>query len=365
MTLDVRARLAQGAAAVADWPQQNRDWYYAEDGLRLDVLDADAAALTAASAGAEEALHIHREALDLLSHAWLGGSGAGAGEFLARQSAAAAEVIGSLRSAAVVLSALRADLEQLVDAKVDSACSGEWSVIPGSGTDGAVPYDVAISRLGDLPAPHCEIPARSAEFAQRHPPAAPPAPQPVPDQAPAAVSAPVSPPVSAPLVPSPGQGWTSGAPVGALPGIPGIPDIGGSLAGLVTWIAQTLGSYADTPTPPKSADVGDATTPDGPVDKIKPDVAEQHSSHQTPLAAEAPPVAVAPAPAAPGAAPAEPGPAGPVTPVGPVTPAGPVGAAPVMSTPEPAVPPPPLLPPAPAAGTPCEIAADELPQVGR
>ena len=362
MTLDVRARLAQGAAAVADWPQQNRDWYYAEDGLRLDVLDADAAALTAASAGAEEALHIHREALDLLNHAWLGGSGAGAGEFLARQSAAAAEIIGSLRSAAVVLSALRADLEQLVDAKVDSACSGEWSVIPGSGTDGAVPYDVAISRLGDLPAPHCEIPARSAEFAQRHPPAAPPAPQPVPDQAPAAVSAPVSPPVSAPLAPSPGQGWTSGAPVGALPGIP---DIGGSLAGLVTWIAQTLGSYADTPTPPASADMGDATTPDGPVDKIKPVVAEQHSSHQTLLAAQAPPVAVAPAPAAPGAAPAEPGPAGPVTPVGPVTPAGPVGAAPVMSTPEPAVSPPPLLPPAPAVGTPCEIAADELPQVGR
>lgn len=353
MTLDVRSRLAQGAAAVADSPQQIHDWYYAEDGLRLDILDADAAALTAASAGAEEALRIHREALDLLSHSWRGGSGSGAGEFLARQSAAAAEIVTSLRSAAAALTALRAGLEHLVDAKVDAARSGDFSAVASLGTEAAAAYDVAVSRLGELPAPRFETPARPAELTPQQSPDVPPAPQPVPDQAPAPMPAPVSAPLSVP----PGQGWTSGAPVGAPPGIP---DIGGSLAGLVTWIAQTLGSYADTPTDAEIADTTDITTPGDTVDEVQPVVPERYSRPDTLLAAEGP--AAVSVTASPG--PAE-----------PVAPAEPVGTAPVVATPEPAVPPPPSPPPAapppPASAaaadvaTPCEIAADELPRVGQ
>ena len=355
MTLDVRSRLAQGAASVADSPQQIQDWYYAEDGLRLDILDADAAALSAASAGAEEALRVHREALDLVSHSWLGGSGSSAGEFLARQSAAAAEIVASLRSAAAALTALRVGLEHLVDAKVDAARSGDFSAVASLGTEAAAAYDVAVSRLGELPAPRFETPARPAELTPPQRPSIPPAPQPVPDQAPVPVSA----PVSAPLSPSPGQGWTSGAPVGALPGIP---DIGGSLAGLVTWIAQTLGSYADTPSGPTPVTT-EARTPDGSLTDVKSVVPEQYSRPDTLLAAEVP-AAVSVT--------AAPGPAEPVAPAEPVGTA-PVGTAPVVATPEPAVPPPPAPPPpapaAPAAAadvaTPCEIAADELPRVGQ
>jgi hypothetical protein len=347
MTLDVRARLAEGAAAVADSPQQIQDWYYAEDGLRLDIVDADAAALTAASEGAEEALHIQREAFDLLSHSWRGGSGSGAGEFLARQSAAAAEVVASLRSAAVALSALRVGLEHLVDAKVDAALGGVWSAVPGSGAEGAAAYGVAVSRLGELPAPRFETPARPAELTQP-PPAIPPPPQPVPDQ----VSAPMAAPVSAPVSPLPGQGWASGAPVGALPGIS---DIAGSLTGLVTWIAQTLGSYADTPTTPQIADTTDISPPDDPVDDVKPVAPEQHSSPKTPLAAESPaPVTELPAPV-------------PVT--DPPAPEPPAPQAPAPQTPAAPLPPPPPPPPAPTpaadVATPCEIAADELPRVGQ
>jgi hypothetical protein len=356
MTFEVRSRLAQGAASVADSPQQIQDWYYAEDGLRLDILDADAAALSAASAGAEEALRVHREALDLVSHSWLGGSGSSAGEFLARQSAAAAEIVASLRSAAAALTALRVGLEHLVDAKVDAARSGDFSAVASLGTEAAAAYDVAVSRLGELPAPRFETPARPAELTPPQRPSIPSAPQPVPDQAPVPVSA----PVSAPLSPSPGQGWTSGAPVGALPGIP---DIGGSLAGLVTWIAQTLGSYADTPTAAEIVDTTDITTPGDPVDEVKPVVPERYSRPDTLLAAEVP-AAVSVT--------AAPGPAEPVAPAEPVGTA-PVGTAPVVATPEPAVPPPPAPPPpapaAPAAAadvaTPCEIAADELPRVGQ
>jgi len=353
MTLDVRSRLAQGAAAVADSPQQIQDWYYAEDGLRLDILDADAAALTAASAGAEEALRIHREALDLLSHSWRGGSGSGAGEFLARQSAAAAEIVTSLQSAAAALTALRAGLDHLVDVKVDAARRRDWSAVAGSGIEAAVAYDVAVGRLGELRAPRFETPARPAELTSQQSLDVRPAPQPVPDQAPAPVPAPVSAPLSVP----PGQGWTSGAPVGA---IPGVPDIGGSLAGLVAWIAQTLGSYADALPAAEIADTTDVTTPGNPVDEVKPVAPERYLRPDTLLAAEVP--AAVPVTASPG--PAE-----------PVAPAEPVGTAPVVATPEPAVPPPPSPPPAappppaPAAAadvaTPCEIAADELPRVGQ
>jgi len=348
MTLDVRSRLAQGAAAVADSPQQIQDWYFAEDGLRLDILHADAAALSAASAGAEEALCFHREALDLLRHSWRGGSGSGAGEFLARQSAAAAEIVTSLQSAAAALTALRAGLDHLVDVKVDAARRRDWSAVAGSGIEAAVAYDVAVGRLGELPSPRFETPARPAELTSQQPPAVPPAPQPVPDQAPAPVSGPASGPMSGPLPPSPGQGWTSGAPVGA---IPGTPDIVGSLAGLVTWIAQTLGSYADAPTAGDTADTTDITTPGDPVDEVKSVVPELHSSPATA------PVAKVPAPAAEVPVPVLAAEAPPVEVPAPE---------PLAPPPPPAAPPPP--PPAPAAAadvaTPCEIAADELPRVG-
>src|SRR4249920_3817482 len=80
---DVDARLAQGRPAVDDMseyvracqqlgyhhpdltlhPGQVRDWYSGEDGLQLDALAADAAALTAVAAAADDAV---RRQSDLL-----------------------------------------------------------------------------------------------------------------------------------------------------------------------------------------------------------------------------------------------------------------------------------------------------------
>jgi hypothetical protein len=225
------------------------------------------------------------------------------------------------------------------------------------GTEAAAAYDVAVSRLRELQAPRFETPARPAELTPQQSLDVRPAPQPVPDQAPAPMPGSMSGPVSAPLPPPPGQGWASGAPVGALPGIP---DIGGSLAGLVTWIAQTLGSHADPPTTGGIVDTTDVATPEDPVAEVKSVAPERHSSPKTlPVADVAAPVAEVPAPLlAAEVPPAE----TPVAPSPPTAPSPPPAETPVAPPPPPA---PPAQPAAADVATPCEIAADELPRVGQ
>jgi len=349
MTVDVRARLAEGAAAVAGQTPQIQQWYYAEDGLRLDALDADSAALAAAASMSEEALHVQHEAVAVLAEGWRSGSGSGAVDFVARHCGAAAGVVAELRSGAGTLSALSENLRRVVDSKVEAVLDGsaEW-VAADSPNPSAAVYGEALARLGELPAPRFETPlppttsTTDPGLSRSVPP-----PSPLPSSLPAQQTAP---------------SWASGLPTAGLPtaGLPtaGLPNLGGSLAGLINQIAQALGPYSDTPAdliadPQDDPQDGKApadpmaadSTPAEPVAEVKPAVKERHSTADAPLAAEVPPPVIPP-PVIPPPEVAEPPAADP-----PAPPAEPAAAADTAAAPD--------------TATPCEIAADELPQVGQ
>ena len=343
MTVDVRARLAEGAAMVASQNQQTQQWYYAEDGLRLDALDADSAALAAAASTSEEAIHAQREALTVLTEAWRGGSGDGAVDFVARHCAAAEGVAAEIRSGAGVLSALSENLARVVNSKVEAVLDGsaEWAAA-NSTNPSAAAYEEALTRLGELSAPRFETPL---------PPAIPttgPGPgRPVPTPA----GLPSS-PSAMPLPQSPNTG---------------LPNFGSALAGLINQIAQALGPYSDIPHPdipqpdippaealPPQAPPPETSPPETPqtpaaepTNDVKPVAPEEQSPADVPLAAEVPLAAKAPLlaevapPAEPAAVPDQPPPA---------PPQGPAVAADTTAG---------------DTATPCEIAADELPQVGQ
>ena len=344
MTVDVRARLAEGAAAVAGQTPQIQQWYYAEDGLRLDALEADSAALAAAASISEEALHVQHEAMAVLAGGWRSGSGSGAVDFVARHCGAAAGVVAELRTGARTLSALSENLGRVVDSKVEAVLDGsaEW-VAANSPNPSAAVYGEALARLGELSTPRFETPLPPATpTTDPVPSRSAPTPSPLPSSLPAQQTAP---------------SWVSGLPTAGLPtaGLPtaGLPNLGGSLAGLINQIAQALGPYSDAPansfTDPQDeprdakapADpVAADPAPTEPVAEVKPTVTERHSTPDPPMAAEVPfPASPVPEPAEPPAT--EPLPTEPL----PTSPA------------EPAT--------AEETATPCEIAADELPQVGR
>ena len=256
MTLDVGSRLAEGAAAVASQTPQIQQWYYAEDGLRLDALDADSAALTAAAAAAAEALHVQRQALDVLTEGWWGGSGSGAVDFVARQCSAAAGVVAELRNGAGILSALSENLGRVVDSKVGAVLDGsaEWAATY-SANPSAAAYDEAIIRLGELPAARFETPLPLATPATDLGSSRPsPAPSPLPSSPPAQQTA----PSWAPGLPTAGLP-TAGLPTAGLP-TAGLPNYGGALAGLINQIAQALGPYSETPVDPIADPVADPQT---------------------------------------------------------------------------------------------------------
>ena len=94
MTFDVAARLDQARPSVShtqtyvaachtlgyQYPDltangaQVLEWYGAEDGMDLAVLDADCARLRSAASAAEEALRLERDAAAALAAAWSGES---------------------------------------------------------------------------------------------------------------------------------------------------------------------------------------------------------------------------------------------------------------------------------------------------
>ena len=276
-------------------------------GAALDSLGADSAALSAAAAAAEDALCLQREALAVLAEGWGGESGSSAVDLLQQQCAEGLGVMTEL---------------QRVAGQMSAGTSAGTSALWGRLADGSGP--------GAFQAPV---------------PAAPPH---QPQVAPPFQTA----PLPAPALPA----WT--------PSGMALPDIGGALMGLVAQIADSLGSGLSSGTP---VDAALGVPPED--DPAGPAAAPQHDS---PVAAT--PVA-APPPAEPlTAQPAAPPVAQPVAqPVEP--PAAPVETA---VTPDPVpllsaeLPPPVGTPPltvntesVPEPATPCEIAADELPQVGR
>lgn len=395
---------------------QVRDWYGTEDGLDLSALAADCVALERVVAAAEQALVRQDDQLIAMSGAWSGSGADASREFLRRHGEASASAAAAVRTAADALAALRDRLWHAVDGKVAAAVAvenrvvqrAEWlaaaqTVMTGAGDRAAASelvdqqvkpfvdndiradwltamraastavadsYEAATAELtaesaavfavpGDLgpswtprprsddvattPGPATSSPAPVASPASwSSPPAATPmtpmpsmpaAPPPAPTP-PAAPLEPTAPAMAAPpAMPSMGGG--------------GMPDIGSGLSGFGQQLADTLGGLVgsadgaldDAELGEEPDELDELEEPDElqepeedePEEEVEGDAAEPEKVEDSPVA---PPPPVEPEPA--------PTPA-PVPP--PLEP---------MPTPEPAQ----------AMATPCEIAADELPQVG-
>ncbi|BBY57486.1 hypothetical protein [Mycolicibacterium sarraceniae] len=327
MTIDVAARLAAGRASAIDTQTyvsachvvgythpdltahgaQILEWYGGEDGLDLRALDADCALLRAAAATADEALRVAQDGSAVLSSAWQGDSASAASEFVDRHCTAGAAVARALHTAADACEVLRDTLGRIVDEKVDAAVSindrraaqrpawlaaaagvtgggaardeavgmvtqqiapyvdadirTEWLPAMRSATQSVTgAYEDALRRLNDVPATYFEVPgqlgapsvsvpsstpvysaaepatvtvpaaAASAPVAEAVPVSSPPLPDALPAQ-----------PLPSPALAEPPGALGAGAPVGA----PGVPDVSGGMSGLMGQIADALGGLFD------------------------------------------------------------------------------------------------------------------------
>ncbi|OBI42315.1 hypothetical protein [Mycobacterium sp. E796] len=420
--LDVAERLAEGHSAVEHTeayvrachalgyqhpgltahPAQVREWYDGEEGLDLRVLDNDCAELRAAAAAVMEALGLQRTQLAELAGAWLGSGGDSAVRFLERHCDAASAVAAEVRAAAQRCESLRDNLWYLVDSKVATAIAIDegtraqrpaWLAAAAAVTTGAgdrvgaeevvrqeitpyvdneirddwlttmrstaegvdTSYAMVIDRMAAAPAACFEVPGDLGPGRQPHPsnpPAAPPpsaagssgravAPTPLPG--------PPADPVAAPALSTtppalPDLGAASALPAGEAGGGPGGLGGLGGLGALANRIVDAMGSLLGPPD--DQAAVDDAFDEGDPFHDPK-DVAEEHDSEEARPVQEGEPVDEAAAPAAAAAQPVD----------APVPAAAP---APVPAPPQPAP-----APPAAEVSTPCEIAADQLPQAGQ
>jgi uncharacterized protein YukE len=401
------------------------DWYGSEDGLDLRALDADCAALEAAVAAAEDALARQDDQLGALSAAWQGAGADLSHAFLRRHGEASAAAAAAVRTTADALASLRDSLWHTVDGKVAAAIAADgrapdgWlaaarTVTTGAGDRSAASeridrevkpfvdndiradwltamrsamaavadlYDAVTAELnaepdavfdvpGDL-GPSWAPPTRDDQAATvpaaasvaappvtasptwSAPAAAPPMPAPAPP-------APMPAPPPAPPVDTGSTAPAMAAPPSA-PSLGGMPDIGSGLSGLGQQLADAFGSLlgstddtlGETPDidPPEIDEDVDGELDDDADDGDEP--AEPTSDSEEEQVAEEP---VEPPAVEPVCEPAE----GPVpVELPPEEPA---------STPPPEPPPPEPAAPAEPLGaneTPCEIAADELPQVGQ
>jgi hypothetical protein len=138
---DVSARLAEGRPAVEHTQtyvdachqlgyqqpdltahtSQVWDWYDAEVGLDLQILDDDVGALRAALNAIEEALWVQRTQVTELAAAWRGSGADTAMRYLQRHCDVAAEVAAHVGAAAEHYAALRDDVWKTLDGKVANA----------------------------------------------------------------------------------------------------------------------------------------------------------------------------------------------------------------------------------------------------
>lgn len=152
---DVQGRLAEGMAAVdtlqtyvlasrmrgythpdlTSSDGQVRQWYGLQDGLDLDMLEADCAVLRAVLAEARESLDLTRAQTGQLMNSWKGAGGHAVDEFLDRHGDTARQVVQRLGTAVDACADLRDELWRLVDRQVrvtvsvDEAAQaqrGEW-----------------------------------------------------------------------------------------------------------------------------------------------------------------------------------------------------------------------------------------------
>jgi hypothetical protein len=413
--LDVAERLAEGRSAVertesyvrachalgyqhpglTAHPSQIGDWYDGEEGMDLRALDRDCAELRAAGAAVMEALGMQRAQLAQLAGAWLGPGGDSAVRFLQRHCDAASAVAAEVRAAAQRCESLRDNLWYLVDSKVATAIAIDdgtraqrpaWLAAAAAVTTGAgeragaeevvrrevIPYvdneirddwlttmrstaegvdtsyAMVIDRMAAAPAARFEVPGDFGPGYQPRPASPPVAPAAV--VAPAAPAGPPADPVAAPALstaapPLPDLGSASAMPAGGDVGGGGLGGLGALADRIVGAMGSLLGPVGDQSGINDAFDdavddEGDPFHPDDAADRPDEpeeakDVADERDSEVAEPAAGAQPVAE---PAPPDASPA------------PAPVAAPVAAPPA--------------PPPNDGATPCQIAADQLPQAG-
>lgn len=398
---------------------QVRDWYGGEDGLDLRALESDRSALESVATAAEGAQQLQDQQVDTLADAWHGRGGDASRDFLLRHAAASAAATSAVRNAVDVMAGLRDDLWRAVDEKVVAAVEiddrrqgerAEWqaatrTVTTGAGDRAAASelvdqqvkpfvdndirsdwlaamqkamaavsgaFDAATGLLtaeapgafevpGDLgPAPASSL-SPGSDSAVESPTTAPagwappvPSGASAPSVAPAAnpmtVAAPPLP--AAPLAPEPSS-MPSMPSLGEMGG--GLPGGAGGLAGLGSQLADAIGGLlsgtSDSALDPPQLDdrvLDETDEPDFESD-------DEPAPEETDESDEAEAVEVDEASTESPDACAD-GPAADMPPEDPVPTTPP-------PAPSPAVEPPPTAEPLGAA-TPCEIAADELPQAG-
>lgn len=394
---DVDGALARGVPAVdvlSDYvaacralgrtgtdPAQLHDAYAAEDGMDLGALDADCAAVEAALGTVQEAARLQEEARALLVGAWQGPGADVAADAVAQHARASGSTEAALHRVADTLAELRDTLWQLVSGKVaavqdieDRAEREQWwpaarAVAGGVGAqdtaseivDGKVNPFVTVA-IGSDWADVMDSTKRSVRDAY--------------DTAAAGISA-EPPAFGAPAIgggaaaPDPFMSAPAAAPPadpfsGALPGgglSSGMPSLGTALTGAGTQLADLIGGLLDSgpgisgdspldlgedPGEAEMDEDSDDDPDDDPDDEDDPDDADDEDkpepedveppAHVDEVAEVVEPEADPPVPMP--------------TPV-----PDPVAAAPTAE----AVPPEPVAAP---PRTPCEVAADELPQAG-
>ncbi|KQH77238.1 hypothetical protein AO501_34055 [Mycobacterium gordonae] len=419
--LDVVGRLAEGLPAVEHAqtyllaceqigyrdpdltgdPALIHDWYAGEEGLDLPVLDGDCVALRAAGSVATDALRLLRDQLDALATAWTGSGADAAVAFLRRHCDTAGALVTEVRAAAQRCESLRDNLWQLVDAKVatttaiddrtlaqrpawlaaaaavatdagardvvaqqikpfvDNDIRHEWrSAMLSTRAGVTAAYDMVTDRFAAASRAYFEIPG---DFGPLDQPPRGPAAGTLPAALarfapiPTTTAAPRSAPAPAPAPMESGTGW-SGEPVGAggLDGGVGSQGVGGleGLGGLGSLASRIVASMGDL--------LG-SSAPDGaPADSLSDDPFEDENDRPEPDRLEAPEE-----PKKPEFAPLQGEAAVPVS--QPIGAARPVTGSPVTGTVPGESPPVEVPPPTPPAkgSTPCEIAANELPQAGQ
>jgi hypothetical protein len=402
-------------------PSRIRDWYGSEDGLDLHALDRDCAELRAASAAVMEGLRIQRAQVAELTAAWTGPGGDAALAFLQHHCDEASVLATEVRAAAQRCESLRDNLWFLLDSKVATAIAiddrtqaqrtawlaaaavvttgagdrstaeeivqqqikpyvandirDDWLTAMRSSQAGvAASYDMVIDRMAGVPVVCFDLPGDLGPDCQPLepvPPSAPGVPAAVtpaavmpPTVAPAAAGpsadpAPAVSPTTPPQAPNLGTalGDASAMPTGAGDlggGLSGLGGLGGLASRIVDAMGGLLGSAADLGAEDpfdKDASDEDPFHPDDEHDDAdeKPDTeADAKAEEDRPVDGPRPVEAAAPAgaPPSPDTLP-------------------PAGAPPPVDARQPAAVPAPAAGPPTGGSTPCEIAADQLPQAGQ
>lgn len=124
---------------------QLQDWYRSEDGMDLEALLHDCDALEAAASAADQAIQVQDRQRAALPEVWQGAGAAASAEFLRRHSDASATVAAALHTAREAMAMLREQLWEAVDNKVEAVIEiegraattrTEWSAAAATVTSG-------------------------------------------------------------------------------------------------------------------------------------------------------------------------------------------------------------------------------------